>query len=212
MIAYTTLMPLVQGLFVGLGLILAIGAQNAFVLRQGLKGDNVAVAVSICAASDAFLISLGAAGVGTFVAETPELRTAAVWAGSTFLIVYGGIAFRSAISGGNFELEEQADTATGVGAVAMSAFALSLMNPHAWLDTVVILGSVAGNYTSMINRFTFASGAILASLVFFVTLGYGSSKLAPLFRYQLAWRLLDVSVAVVMWSVAASLVVPELLG
>jgi len=208
----TLLGPAIQGLSVGLGLILAIGAQNAFVLRQGIKREHVAVAVAVCALSDSVLISLGAAGVGTFIAETPVLRAGTVWAGSAFLIIFGALALRTALTRTDFELSHQARTTAGPASVAAAAVGLSLMNPHAWLDTVVILGSVAGGYATQAARIAFTGGAIAASLVFFLALGYGAAKLAPVFERPLAWKLLDVTVAVVMWSVAASLLVPKLTG
>lgn len=208
----TLLGPAIQGLSVGLGLILAIGAQNAFVLRQGIKREHVAVAVAVCALSDSVLISLGAAGVGTFIAETPVLRAGTVWASSAFLIIFGALALRTALTRADFELSHQARTTAGPASVAAAAVGLSLMNPHAWLDTVVILGSVAGGYATQAARIAFTGGAIAASLVFFLALGYGAAKLAPVFERPLAWKLLDVTVAVVMWSVAASLLVPKLTG
>jgi len=201
-----------QGFGVGIGLILAIGAQNAFVLRQGVKREHTAVAVSVCAVSDITLITLGGAGLGAVVAETPLLRTGAVWAGSVFLLVYGALAMRTALRRQGGDLADEAETATGGIAVAGTALTLSLLNPHAWLDTIVLLGSIAGSYEALIARSAFTMGAATASVVFFLILGYGASKLAPLFRHPITWKLLDGSVALVMWGVAASLLIPRLVG
>ena len=204
--------PFLQGFSVGIGLILAIGAQNAFVLRQGLKREHTGVAVTVCALSDITLITLGGAGLGALVAETPLLRAGAVWAGSTFLIVYGALAMRTAVRRQGGDLAAEAGTATGAAAVAGAAVTLSLLNPHAWLDTIVLLGSIAGSQDSVGARSAFTAGAAVASVVFFPLLGFGAARLAPLFAHPITWKLLDASVALVMWAVAASLLLPRLVG
>lgn len=195
-----------------MGLILAIGAQNAFVLRQGVKREHTAIAASVCALSDITLITLGGAGLGALIAETPLLRDAAVWAGSAFLLIYGALAMRTAVRRRGGDLAAEAGTATGVMAVAATAMTLSLLNPHAWLDTIVLLGSIAGSYDGLAGRSAFTTGAATASVVFFMMLGYGATRLAPLFHNPITWKLLDASVAVVMWGIAASLLIPRLVG
>lgn len=203
--------PALQGLGFGLGLILAIGAQNAFVLRQGLKREYVFTVVAICALGDAFFITLGAAGVGTLVANTPWLQTGAVWFGSAFLIVYGALAFRNAAIKADHDLEAGNRRASSRKAVVAATLAFTVLNPHVYLDTVIVLGSIAGQFPGS-ERAAFGVGAVTASLVFFVTLGYGARAIAPLFERPLAWRFLDASVGVVMWTVAASLLGPRVVG
>lgn len=205
------LVPALQGFGFGLGLILAIGAQNAFVLRQGLKREYVFTVVAICALGDAFFITLGAAGVGTLVASTPWLQFGAVWFGSIFLIVYGALAFRNAVRAANHDLEAGNRPVASLKAVVAATLAFTVLNPHVYLDTVIVLGSIAGQYPGT-QRVAFAVGAVTASLVFFIVLGYGARAIAPLFDRPLAWRLLDASVGVVMWTVATSLLAPRLLG
>jgi L-lysine exporter family protein LysE/ArgO len=203
--------PGLQGFGFGLGLILAIGAQNVFVLRQGLKREYVFTVVAISAVLDAFFITLGAAGVGTLVANTPWLQSGAVWFGSAFLIAYGALAFRNAIRTAQHDVEQGARPMASYKAVVATTVALSVLNPHVYLDTIIVLGSIAGQFPGT-ARTAFGTGAVLSSLVFFTALGYGATWMAPLFERPVAWRLLDASVGVVMWAVAASLLGPQVLG
>lgn len=189
------------GFRVGLGLILAIGAQNAFVLRQGIRREWVFVTCLFCAASDALLISLGVGGFGVLTARLPWLEPVLLWGGIAFLLVYGARAALAAWRGG-----EVLEPGQGAGRLAAILGALALItfaNPHVWLDTVVLLGAVSAQYGAA--RWSFAAGAMTGSVVFFFALGYGARLLAPLFARPMAWRVLDGLVALVMWSVALSL-------
>lgn len=192
----------IPGFALGLSLILAIGAQNAFVLRQGLRRQHVFAVSLTCALSDAILIAAGVAGFGWLVEAAPWITPVFTYGGAAFLCVYGALAMRSAIRGG------EALTSEGQGTPALSAalatcLALTWLNPHVYLDTVVLLGSVASGYEP---RWIFGAGAVTASFVFFFSLGYGARLLSPLFARPGAWRVLDVIVALVMWALALMLV------
>lgn len=189
------------GMRIGLGLILAIGAQNAFVLRQGVRREWVFVTCLFCALSDALLISLGVGGFGVLTTRLPWLGPVLRWGGVMFLLAYGARAARAAWRGG--EALQPGGGATRLGAILAALAAITFANPHVWLDTVVLLGAVSAQYG--LARWWFAAGAMTGSFMFFFALGYGARLLAPLFARPMAWRVLDAIVALVMWSVAVSL-------
>ena len=193
-----------SGFGIGLGLIIAIGAQNAFVLRQGLKREHVAPVVLVCALCDFSLILVGVLGFGALVARFPLLTAFAAWGGAVFLIIYGALAFRSAWRGSAGLRAGGASGALSRRGALLTALALSLLNPHVYLDTVVLVGSVAAQYGS--GRVTFGAGAAGASLVWFSALGFGASLLAPVFERAAAWRVLDAFIAFVMWALAFGLI------
>jgi L-lysine exporter family protein LysE/ArgO len=190
-----------SGFFLGLSLILAIGAQNAFVLRQGLRRERVFAVCLTCALSDAILIAAGVAGMGWLAAEAPWLAPVMTWAGAAFLVVYGALAFRRALRPG--ALAAAGRGAGSLRATLLACLALTWLNPHVWLDTVVLLGSVSAQYAG--DKLAFGAGAATASFAFFFALGYGARALAPVFARPAAWRLLDIAVGAVMWSIAAKL-------
>jgi L-lysine exporter family protein LysE/ArgO len=184
-------------------LIVAIGAQNAFVLRQGLMRRFVFTCAFICTACDAVLIAAGVSGMGQLIAAHPTLLGIAKWGGALFLFVYG---LRSAWAATKQSgLVVAADVAPSHAAVIASAFGFSLLNPHVYLDTVILLGAVGGQQAAD-GRLAFALGAMSASAVWFFGLGYGARLLAPLFARPVAWRVLDGLIAVVMWAIAYSLI------
>ncbi|NEA40053.1 LysE/ArgO family amino acid transporter [Streptomyces sp. SID11385] len=194
------------GFGTGMSLIVAIGAQNAFVLRQGARRQAVLAVVGICAASDAVLIALGVAGLGAVVTAWPVALTAVGLAGGGFLLCYGALAARRALRPAG----PQALTARGaaVGSVrtaVLTCLALTWLNPHVYLDTVLLLGSVASDRGSL--RWVFALGAMLASLVWFAGLGYGARLLGTVLARPGAWRLLDGLVAATMLVMGGSLLV-----
>ena len=193
-----------QGFATSLALIVAIGAQNAFVLRQGLARRHVLPVVLVCALSDALLISLGVAGLGHWVQQQPALLTLTRWGGAAFLVVYGALAARRALSPHALSLQGAA-VGDLRGAIA-ACLAFTYLNPHCWLDTVVLLGSIAAQQPEG-SRTLFGAGAASASAVWFFSLGYGARLLAPLFARPLAWRGLDAAIALVMWAIAATLIV-----
>ena len=193
---------LLSGLGFGLSLIIAIGAQNAFVLRQGLRREHVLAVVLICALSDALLIGLGVGGLGTLLQFVPWLLVVVRIGGAVFLIVYGILAARRAFKPAALVTEE-AGTATPLWTAVATCLALTWLNPHVYLDTVVLLGSVAGTHGA--DRWWFGLGAAVGSVLWFTALGYGARLLRPLFAKPLAWRVLDGIIAVVMFAIAASL-------
>jgi L-lysine exporter family protein LysE/ArgO len=203
--------PYLQGIALGGSLIIAIGAQNAFVLKQGLKRSHVLAVVSVCVAVDWVLISLGAAGFGMLVTAFPGVTSIAAWGGATFLFFYGATSFRSAMSDETLDAEGASGRAalTTTGSAIAATAAISLLNPHVYLDTVVLLGSVAAQHP-MPERLWFTLGALTASLLWFAGLGFGARLLAPLFRRPAAWRALDILIGFIMWWIAGSLVLGQL--
>ncbi|UWQ76142.1 LysE/ArgO family amino acid transporter [Leisingera sp. M658] len=193
---------LLAGFALGLSLIAAIGAQNAFVLRQGLRRQHVFWICFTCAGSDAVLITAGVFGFGSLALAVPWFEQAMRLGGAAFLIWYGARALRSAWRGG-----ESLDTAgEGAGAalapLLATVLALTWLNPHVYLDTVVLLGSISAQYPEPL---VFAAGAAIASFTFFFTLGYGASLLAPVFARPRAWQVLDAIVGLTMWAIALKL-------
>jgi L-lysine exporter family protein LysE/ArgO len=193
-----------SGAGLGASLIIAIGAQNAYVLRQGLKRRHVGLVVAICAAIDVLLIGLGIGGMGALIARAPFLLEVIRWAGAIFVFLYGVRAFLAAWKGPGHLNASDAETQTALGA-ATTVLALSLLNPHVYLDTVVLLGGIGARYGWPMNAW-FAAGAMCASIIWFTTLGYGARFLKPWFEKDVAWRVLDVIVGCVMWWIAATLV------
>ena len=193
---------MIAGFGLGLSLILAIGAQNAFVLRQGIRRSHVFAVCLTCALSDALLIAAGVAGFGSLAQAAPWIEPVMRWGGALFLIAYGARALLSAWRGG-VVLKVDGGAVEALGPVLATCLALTWLNPHVYLDTVVLLGSVAAQYE---DRLSFALGAMTASFVFFFTLGYGARRLAPLFARPQAWRVLDLGVGLLMWVIAAALI------
>jgi L-lysine exporter family protein LysE/ArgO len=201
---YTALLGAAAGLGLGLSLIVAIGAQNAFVLRQGLRLEHVAAVVVICTVSDVVLISAGVGGAGAIVTRAPEVIRVVCFAGAAFLLVYGLMAARRALRPAAL-LPESGGARAGLAGTVTTCLALTWLNPHVYLDTVVLLGSLASTYGE--RRWWFAAGAALGSGLWFTGLGFGARLLRPVFARPTAWRVLDAVIAVVMVSLAVSLAV-----
>lgn len=189
------------GLGTTLALIVTIGAQNAFVLRQGLMRRHVFATCAFCALSDAALISAGVLGAGALAAGAPWFLQGMRWGGAVFLLVYGARAFLAAWRGG--ESLRAGQGAAGLAATLAVLAALTWLNPHVWLDTVVLIGSISAGWA---DKRGFALGAISGSVLFFFALGYGARLLAPVFARPGAWRVLDLLVGLTMWSIALGLV------
>lgn len=191
-----------EGFLLSLGLILAIGAQNAFVLRQGLKREYVLTITTICATADALLIGAGVLGLGSLIREVPALINAVTIGGAVFLFVYGLLALRRALSPSALKAAE--DRGLSYRGAILTVLAFTFLNPHVYLDTVVMLGSLSARY-ALGDRLAFWAGGALASAVFFYSLGFGARWLSPLFARPAAWRVFDVVVGLIMWGIAASL-------
>ena len=190
------------GFATGFSLILAIGAQNAFVLRQGLRRTHVLPLCLFCALSDALLIVAGVAGFGALATEFPRFPELMALAGAAFLLVYGAMRFRASWRGDDaMSLEGRTP---GLGATLATAAAFTWLNPHVYLDTLGLIGAVSTQFSGM-DRVAFGAGATTASFVFFFALGYGARWLAPFLRTPLSWRILDAAIGVVMWALAAGL-------
>ncbi|MFI1754021.1 LysE/ArgO family amino acid transporter [Streptomyces sp. NPDC020571] len=191
------------GFGTGLSLIVAIGAQNAFVLRQGVRRDAVLAVVGICALSDAVLIALGVGGVGAVVVAWPGALTAVGWIGGAFLLCYGALAARRVFRPSG-ALRTDGDAAGSRRRAVLTCLALTWLNPHVYLDTVFLLGSVAADRGPL--RWTFGLGAAVASLVWFAALGFGARYLGRFLARPAAWRVLDGLVAATMIVLGLSLV------
>jgi L-lysine exporter family protein LysE/ArgO len=195
-------LPYSQGLAVGAGLIIAIGAQNAFVLTQGIRRQHHLLVAAICIFCDATLIVVGVAGVGQAVADRPLLQYAAAWAGAVFLFVCGARALSAAMAANVLEVGRR--LTVSVQEVVATTLAVTLLNPHVYLDTVLLLGSISSQFARE-ERFFFALGACTASCLWFLALSIGGTLLAPIFAKPAAWRLLDLFVCGSMWTVAVLL-------
>lgn len=213
---HAALLAALAGLGTGLSLIVAIGAQNAFVLRQGIRREHVAAIVAICAVSDMVLIAAGVSGVGTVVGRRPAALTAASWIGAAFLVGYGALAARralrpsAALTAETTGSAEAAGSARGTGstgstgspgagslrAAVLTCLAMTWLNPHVYLDTVLLLGSVANGYGAA--RWPFGAGAAAGSVLWFGGLGFGARLLRRPFARPQSWRVLDAVIACTM--------------
>ena len=192
-----------RGFATSAALIVAIGAQNAFVLRCGLRREHVLAVVLVCALSDALLITLGVAGLGTLIQDSPRLLAVARYGGALFLFVYGALAARRALHSESLTTRDEPPMSLGAAIAACLAF--TYLNPHCWLDTVVLLGAIASPLPPG-PRTWFGIGATSASIVWFFSLGFGARLLRGVFERPIAWKLLDGTIALVMWGIALSLV------
>ncbi|MEL6921296.1 MAG: LysE/ArgO family amino acid transporter [Pseudomonadota bacterium] len=201
----TSVSVAVAGFFLGASLIIAIGAQNAFILRLGLMRQHAFVCCLICALSDALLIVAGVAGLGTLISGIDTLLGVAKWGGIAFLTAYALFAFRRALKPQALEAETAAPDAGSLRAAVATCLALTFLNPHVYLDTVILLGSISTRYNADL-RPLFAAGAVAASFVWFFSLGYGARLLQPLFAKPRSWRVLDGLIGCVMLAIAYSLI------
>lgn len=202
---------LVEGFLVSMGLLVAIGPQNAYLLRQGLKRRHVGAIATICFIADVLLISLGVLGVGKLIEANGDLKFWLGWGGVAFLSWMALSSIRSALKPHALtkaEIEESAGDAAGKGVTiaVLHALAFSFLNPWVYIDTIVLVGGVSVKYELADDRLVFLFGAIAASMIWFYGLGYGAKKLAPIFERPIAWRILDVFIAGVMITVAWMLI------
>lgn len=224
------MLTVLSGLGLMLSLIIAVGAQNVFVLRQGLRREHVLPVVLICAVSDAVLVLAGTAGLGYLVTSLPWLIVVARWAGAISLVLYGALAARRAWTAGGESLGTDPDpdaaaassTASGpasavittrthppLAPVVVATLAFTWLNPNVYLDTVLLIGSIAATHGD--GRWLFAAGAILASVMWFCTLGFGARHLGRWLRTPRAWRFLDTAIAALLIVMGIGLVLPVLL-
>jgi L-lysine exporter family protein LysE/ArgO len=190
-----------NGLVIAIGLIMAIGAQNAFVLAQSLRREHHLPVAALCVLCDVVLVSAGVFGLATVLAQSPTLLAIARWGGAAFLLWYGCKALRRAFSPNALAAEGQAPRSRQ--AVLLSALAVTLLNPHVYVDTVLLIGSIGARQAV---PGAYVAGAASASLVWFFTLALGAAWLAPWLARPATWRLLDAAVAVMMFTVAAQLI------
>lgn len=194
--------PFFTGLATSAGLIIAIGAQNAFVLSQGVRREYHWPIAGLCSLLDTLLIMAGIAGMGLLISQSTWLLPLITWAGGAFLLWYGAHALRSALR--SETLQVSANQFSSLRSALLATLALSLLNPHVYLDTVVLLGSIGGRYAEE-ERYWFGAGAALFSFIWFFCLSLGARWLAPLFRQPLSWRILDGLVCLMMWTLAVLL-------
>lgn len=197
-------LALFEGFFISIGLIMAIGAQNAFIISQGVTGQynfTIALTSSLC---DVLLMSIGVLGVGAVISQHPLMLAIATWGGALFLGYYGVLSLRSALTSRAMTTDDRA--ATSFKKVLITGIAMSLLNPHAYLDTVVLIGGVSSKFAEP-DKLIFLCGSLLASFLWFFGLSFGARKLKPLFEKPLAWRILDTLVTLMMWGIAVSLVI-----
>ena len=192
----------VNGLLVAFGLIMAIGTQNAFVLAQSLRREHHLPVAALCVMCDAILVAAGVFGLATVLAQNPTLLAVARWGGAVFLIWYGSQALRRAFSQQSLQQGEN-QTVRSLRAVMLSALAVTLLNPHVYLDTVLLIGSLGAQQT---EPGAYVVGAASASLLWFFTLALGAAWLAPWLARPSTWRILDLLVAVMMFAVAVQLI------
>jgi L-lysine exporter family protein LysE/ArgO len=202
--------PFLAGLLLGASLIVAIGAQNAFVLRQGLLQKHRLPVALFCALSDALLIGAGVGGLGIAVGQHPRLMMLIAGVGALVLMWYGVQAFQRALHPHALNADSHADSGS-LWRVLAACAGFTWLNPHVYLDTVLLIGSLASAWPSPGPRTLFALGAATSSFVWFFSLAFGARLLAPVFRKPLAWRVLDVLIAIVMWSIAIKLLLSFLI-
>ena len=192
---------LITGFLTGLSLIVAIGAQNAFVLRQGLTRSNVFLVVLICSLSDALLIALGVLGLGTAIESLPALLEVVRWFGVGYLVWFGISSLRKAFRAESLSASD--NSAKSIKQAVITTLSLTFLNPHVYLDTVIFVGGLSHQFGN--QAFVFAIGAMTASFVWFFSLGFGATKLSPLMSKPIFWKILDSFIALVMFTIAISL-------
>ena len=195
--------PLLKGGFTCAGLIIAIGAQNAFVLKQGLIKNRVFLTAILCALFDSLLILVGVCGMGFVFTTSPLLMSVAKWGGAAFLFWYGGRSFLSVFRSQSLQLQN-GPMAPSLKETIVTLFAICFLNPHAYLDTIVLLGGIGSQFPAHERPF-FAIGAVLVSILWFFGLCYGARLLIPFFEKEKSWKILDFLVGSTMWGIALSL-------
>jgi L-lysine exporter family protein LysE/ArgO len=194
---------LLSGLGLGFSLIMAIGAQNAFILKQGLKQQYVFWVCLICSLSDTILIYLGVTGFSKILNSYPDIIVYSKYFGSAFLFIYGAQNFYSALTQNSVLRPSLIDKSSLMNVVGV-CLALTWLNPHVYLDTVILIGSISISFKENLHSFTL--GVIFASWLFFFALGYGARFLSPLFNKKISWQILDFIMGIIMWSISYGLI------
>jgi L-lysine exporter family protein LysE/ArgO len=192
------LLTLISGFFSGLTLIVAIGAQNAFVIKQGLRREHVLLIVLICSISDALLIFLGSAGLGQLIQSIPELLEVVRWFGVVYLLWFGVKSFKSAFTHQSLSAAEGQLSSKRM--IVTTMLALTFLNPHVYLDTVILLGSIANQFEN--QRWLFSTGAAFGSFVWFFSIGYGAKAASRFMSKPIFWKVLDLIIAAIMFTIA----------
>lgn len=195
----------IQGFIVCFGLIVSIGAQNAFLLKQGILKQHVFWVASLCFLGDVFLMTLGVLGLGSIVANLPTLSLVIALFGAFFLFTYGSRSFISIFKSSE-ALTASNENATSLKKALMITFAITFLNPHVYIDTVVILGGIGGNL-DFIGKMEFLAGALSCSFLWFFGVGYGAGFLSPYFEKRRTWQILDFLTGVIMYAIAISLTI-----
>ena len=196
---------LLKGMAIGASLIIAIGLQNAFVLRQGIKNRHIFASALTASLVDVVLIAAGVLGFGYLVEQYPSLIHWVTWGGAAFLFVYGLKSFISAFKPSEMKDGKGMVKEGSVKETVLIILGISVLNPHVYLDTVVLLGGLSASYGD-VGKYWFGAGAMIASFIWFFSLGYGARLLSPLFAKPKAWQILDFIIGIVMWVIALSLV------
>ncbi len=195
---------LLRGFSIGLGLIVAIGAQNAFLLDRAIRRDRIGLVATICVLWDAVLIGMAVTGVGATLAANATVACIASWAGAAFLLAFGARALRDAVRGNRTQNIAGARRTASLRATVLATLAVTVLNPHSFLDAFVLLGGISAPLPQS-ARYAFGLGAVLASVTWTCALAFAGRRLAPAFRKPITWRVLDLAVAATMWCIAASL-------
>jgi len=198
---FSGVIALIAGFFSGLSLIVAIGAQNAFVIRQGLLRSHVALVVTVCSVADVFLILLGIGGLGKIIQSQPQALEYIRWFGVAYLIWFGVKSVRAALAPQS--LDAQGENEKSAWKVLLTVLTFTFLNPHVYLDTVILLGSIANQFSD--HRWFFALGASLASVVWFTSIGYGARAASHLMSRPIFWKILDSVIAAIMFTIALTL-------
>ena len=192
-----------EGALISLSLIVAIGAQNAFVIRQGLSDRHVFLVCTICAFSDATLISLGVFGFGEIISNSENLSELIRWCASSFLIIYSIMRFKAAYDGNALDIDDEKNFVSAKK-TAIITLGFTWLNPHVYLDTTVLLGTASLQFQGD-EKIAFAIGAMMSSFLFFYSLGFGARRLAPLLKTEKVWKIIDVVIGIIMIWIAWSI-------
>jgi L-lysine exporter family protein LysE/ArgO len=197
--------PIMKGCGIGLGLAVAIGPQNAFVLKQGILKNYVLTSILICILADALMIYIGVSQIGCYISSNKVLMACARWGGAAFLGYYGFKSFKAIAGDSTLKIDDSGYTPS-LRETIIALLAVTFVNPYMYLDTIVFLGGIGAQFTE-IERPFFMVGAMVASAIWFIALGYGARLLRPFFHNPLSWKILDGIIGVIMWAIAITLII-----